>query len=101
MLRNQKGFTLGELMIAITIIFGLLIVGYIFLLRTICMGNFWFTEDGVLREIKINHPVVTEVLKSTKNIFSKSVIVVKEGGEIKNYCLDSDVFFNYEVFDCK
>lgn len=94
----NKGFTLVELLIVIWMIF--LIVGVIGfgLIGAVCMGNEWFTTDGVLRQIRVSNPQATEVVTYNRSVFSKSTVTVKlSSGETKIYLLDSDVLFNYVV----
>lgn len=98
MLKRNRGFTLIELLLVIVcvLIIGVWILG----IKIICQGNFWFSEEGALREFKIDHPAVTEIIKTKRHVFDKSVITVKENGETRDYCLDSDVLWNYEFSKC-
>lgn len=101
MLKRNDGFTLVELMIVIAIIAVIVIGGYVIMLKTICQGNFWYSEDGILKELKIDHPQITEVLKTTRNVFDKSIILVMENGEKTEYCLDTNIMWNYEFSKCE
>jgi prepilin-type N-terminal cleavage/methylation domain-containing protein len=96
---SQKGFTLIELIIVGAILF--ILVGWLLVWRTILAGNYWFSEGGVLRELRADHPAVTEVIKSQRNIYADSVITVKEGEVRRDYCVDTNMLFNYEFSDCK
>ena len=98
MLKRNEGFTLIELLIVIVIV-GVLVV-WMLGAKVICQGNFWYSDDGVLRELKADHPKVTELLKTKRNVFAKSIITVKEGGVNHDYCLDTDVLWNYEFSEC-
>lgn len=81
--------------ICFTIIVGLGMVG------GIAMGNQWFTMDGVLAKIQLEHPNTVRVLDTERNIYGHSVItVLHEGGGWKKYCLDSNVLFNYTIVKC-
>jgi len=82
---------------------GLLIyaAGFIFVLKGLIEGNFWFTKQGVLQELKIDHPQITEVIKITRNVFGQSIFMVKENEQRHYYCLDTDVLFNYIFTECK
>lgn len=89
---NKSGYTLVEVLVVIVVIFVILGIGFV---KAICQGNFWFTEEGALRELRADHPKVTEIMKIERNIFSYSVITVREDGEARNYDLDSNALFNY------
>lgn len=99
MLKKKNGFTIIELIIIIIIF--LVFFGYFILIKTIGMGNFWYTQEGVLKELKIDHPHISKIFKTTRNVFDKSVIVVEENGKKITYLLDSDIFFNYDILACK
>ncbi len=98
MLRKNNGFTLVELLISM--VFVGIIVGWFLCYLVLGKGNFWYTEEGVLKELRVTRPNVTEIVKTQRNVFSKSVITVKEDGAIRDFCLDSDIFWNYEFSDC-
>lgn len=95
-MKNNKGFTLLELMIVIFILFGVLWGGVI---SAGLMGNQWYLESGVLRKIQLDHPAVTEIVDTQRNVWRHSVITVKENGVDKKYHLDADIFFNYEIVE--
>ena len=91
---KQKGFTLTELLIVIAVI---VIIGIVlFLGAGIFTGNFWYTNKSVLREIRIDHPGATHILKTERKIWNYSEILVQENNERTTYYLDSDIFWNYE-----
>jgi prepilin-type N-terminal cleavage/methylation domain-containing protein len=98
MLKLNNGFTLIELLIVIAIV-GIL-GGYVLVIGIICKGNYWYSEDSALRELKADHPKVTEIIKSKRNVFRKSIITVKEYGVNHDYCLDTNVLWNYEFSEC-
>jgi len=75
-------------------------LGYYVVIGCVFKANFWFTEDGVLRELKVDRPLVTKILKTERHPIDKSVIVVEEDGQRYKYCLDSSVLFNYEFSEC-
>jgi len=98
-LKNNKGFTLIELIIVVVIMF--IVVGFfgIGVIGTGIMGNQWYTEAGTLRKIQLEHPAVTEILDTQRNVWSYSVITVKENGINKKYYLDSNILFNYKIHE--
>ncbi len=98
MLQKKDGYTLIELSITIVII--AFVIGLLSIFVIVCKGNFWYTEAGVLKELRIDHPGVIRVLKTKKNIFDESVITVKEGNETKDYCLDTSIMWNYKFVKC-
>lgn len=94
----KHGFTLIELIIILIIL--LVIVGGICfgVIGGVCMGNAWFTQEGVLKELQIqeqqNPP--TNILTYKRNIYKKSVITTElQNGERQDFLLDSNVMFNY------
>jgi len=87
---NRRGFTLIELLIFITIIALLVIFPLV-----IC-GNYWYTEAGVLQELQADHPEITKIVKTKRNIVSCSVITVEEAGKRQVYHLDTNIMTNYE-----
>ena len=93
-MKRQNGFTLIEMFIVfvfcVVIVFGFGFVG------GIIMGNQWYTEDSVLKELKVEHPNVEHVISTERNLYAKSKILVQEGGERATYLLDSDVLWNYK-----
>ena len=97
---NAKGFTFIELLMVIAMV---AIIGfYLVVARTICLGNQWFTSDGVLSKIQITETNAVSVATYQRNVFKKSVITVKmKDGSYKNFLLDSDILFNYALTDQK
>lgn len=100
MLKRNDGVTLVELLIVIAIV-AILMVCVIEIGVIMGPGNFWYSNDSVLRELRANHPKVTEVLKTKRNVFAKSVITVKEDGIDHDYCLDTNILWNYEFSECQ
>ena len=49
-LQNQKEFTHIKLLIVLTVAI------WIAIGLTALTGNFWFTDEGVLKELQTNHP---------------------------------------------
>ena len=99
MRKQNAGYTLVELIIVIAFIATAVATSVGFGL--IGSGNYWYTEGGVLKELQIDHPNVTEIVKTERNVFADSVIMVKEDGVLHNYCLNSNALFNYTLSDCK
>lgn len=62
------------------------------------MGNQWFTEQGVFREIKLINPEVTGVVGSTRNVYGQSIIKTQlKDGSRQDYLLGSNILFNYTI----
>jgi len=98
MLKRNGGFTLIELLIAVAVI-GIVVVGF-FGIGVVYHGNYWYSNDSVLQELKVDYPETTEVLKTKRNVFAKSVITVRENGVNRDFCLDTNVLQNYKFSDC-
>ncbi len=96
MKRGEKGFTLLELLIVVATIMvvSVVVVGGVY--GTLFTGNFWFTEDGVLRELRANHPEVVQIVHIQRNIWGYSIIETADGnGNRNSFQLDSNILFNY------
>lgn len=96
MLKRNGGFTLIELLFVLMLVLAVGVIGIGFLGH----GNFWYLESDVLKVLRADHPEVSEVLKTHRNVFAKSIVTVKEGAIIRDYCLDTDIFWNYEFSTC-
>lgn len=96
-LKNNKGFTLVELLIVIFIIGTVFVCAGV--IGTAIMGNQWYTETGVLRKIQLEHPAATEIIDTQRNVWRYSVITVREDAVNKKYYLDTNILFNYKVYE--
>jgi len=96
-IRKSKGFTLIELLLAIAVIVIIVIGVWVVGISGIIMGNFWFTEAGVLKKIQLQHSDVTRIVDVERSVWSYSAITVQDGEERKILYLDSDILFNYDV----
>lgn len=66
-------------------------------LGLIVCGNQWYTEEGVLRKIRMMEPN-TDTLTSERRVFAYSRITTRDkSGVIRDYELDSNVLFNYRL----
>lgn len=98
---TNQGFTLIELTVVIAFIAIIVIVGWVFAIKTVCQGNFWFDDESVFREIQIEHPDAARLLKSQRNIFDDSRILVEnKDGTRREHCLDTSIMWNYTFSDC-
>jgi prepilin-type N-terminal cleavage/methylation domain-containing protein len=98
---GSQGFTLIELLIVFGII-SIVVVG-IGMIGMGIKGNYWWTQTGVVSQLQEEYPDVEKMIvsKSERNIFRESRITVIQNGQPVTYCLDSDIFFDYQFTDCK
>ena len=94
---NEKGLTLADLIAGIFI----LVVAYLVISSALVKGNYWYSPEGVLRELKLDHPKVTTLLKTQRNVYSPSKIMVEEDSKRVTYCLDTDILWNYDFVPCE
>ncbi|MDP3769339.1 MAG: hypothetical protein Q8R40_00150 [bacterium] len=92
---NNRGVTVLEVLVC-TAVSGLTCALWV---GAVMMGNVWYTQEGVLQKIRLQHPETTEIVDTQRNIFAYSVITVKEGETVKKYYLDTDILFNYELHE--
>jgi len=98
---GSQGFTFIELLIVFGII-SIVVVG-IGMIGMGIKGNYWWTQTGVVSQLQEEHPGVEKMIvsKSERNIFRESRITVIQNGQPITYCLDSDIFFDYQFKECK
>lgn len=77
----------------VSLIISVLIVTTISL--TVVKGNFWYTKNSALEQLKNENPQIEKIVKSERRIWRKSVITVEENGKIKTFLLDTNVLWNY------
>ncbi|MBI3633967.1 MAG: prepilin-type N-terminal cleavage/methylation domain-containing protein [Candidatus Vogelbacteria bacterium] len=98
-IRNRKGFTVLELLIVV-VIFTVIAISTIWLVVVpfIAKGNCWFTQEGLIREIRFNHPEAEIIVKTETHFTDLSTITVQNNdGSRDKYTLDSDILFNYDL----
>lgn len=65
-------------------------------------ANVWYTESGALKAIQLTHQYYGPVLHTERHFFDLSRIIVRSAAdEMETLCLDTDLFFNYQVKACK
>lgn|GEM_PF-4347454 len=97
--KMRKGFTLVELIIVLALV---CTIACFFLIIPLCRSNIWFSEVGVAEQLSQERRIKVEVIKVQRKFFSHSEVTVRvnEASEITVFCLDTDLFFNYEIVDC-
>jgi len=94
--RRNKAFTLIELLNVVALVAIILAMAMIF--AVVCMGNFYVTESGVLKEIQILDPEVTEVMTYHASVQKPSIFRVKKrDGAIAQFAVESNILFNYRI----
>ncbi len=93
-MRGERGFTLIELMI-VFVATGV-IVGVVSACCALCAGNFWYSEQGVLRALQSDHPNITKVELIERHVYDYSIVVAKQGDQEMMFFLDSNMLFNYK-----
>lgn len=84
-------------------IFGILIftfgvLGYLALFA----GNQWYSDESVLKSLKLHKPGVIEVVSLERNIFRKSLLHIKfQDLSRERVLLDSNILMNYHFSDVK
>jgi hypothetical protein len=93
---NPNKVSIGEVLI---VVFFFVLIGFCgAIVVTVCTGNMWFFEKGVLKELQVDHPRVTEIITTRREVFKRSVIIVEENEQRRTYYLDTSILFNYEFF---
>jgi len=95
---RQKGFTLIELLVVVVVLV-IIVCGLGFgIIGAGMMGNHWFTEEGVLRDLQVDHPEVVKILRSKTHIYGYSEILAgNRDGSHSTYTLDTNILYNYEL----
>lgn len=88
----------GLVLIALILFMYILVI--IFLLIGI-QGNQYYTEKGFVEEMMVLEPKIVEVTKiRTSYISPTQAEAVLSDGTRHIYCLNSDVLYRYNVYDC-
>jgi len=99
-LRDQQGMTVVKVMCVLVVV--LIGIGYVLLFKTVLAGNFWYTEEGVLRELRLDNPEIEKILSTERLAWSHSVITVADSeGRRRIFTLDTNVLFNYTLQEIK
>jgi len=95
---NQRGFTVIELLVVIVVVVMICFAGILAL--AVSSGNFWYTEDGVLRSLKARDMVSQNatILETRRHVFDYTDIYVYEPSTDEKlvFYLDSDILFDYD-----
>jgi len=97
----QRAFTLMELLIVVAIVAVLVLAVGVLGIGVIASGNEWYGEESAMRQLTAEQPTVDKLIKTERNVFAYSVFyVVNKDGKSEQWCLDSNVLFNYEFAKC-
>lgn len=96
--KANKGVTLLQVLLGMVAVFAVTILLFAGVYGTLMTGNFWFTEEGVLKEIRLNEPAAKTVLTSKRAVWDDSEVTVElEDGSRKVFRFGSNMLFNYEI----
>jgi hypothetical protein len=97
-LTSSRGVTLIEILLGLALVAVIVTVFGFGLLGGVIMGNEWYSEAGVLKAIRVDHPEAKTVLISNRCFYKKSEFVVEgEDGRRAKYYLDSNILFSYDI----
>ena len=100
-MRDNKGYTLVEVMIVVQIcaILCLVFVPVI----AVTMGNFYFTDDSIMKKVQRDYPDALEVYDTNRHVFAYSEAIVlfpkdENGKDVyKVFLVDSCITFAMTV----
>lgn len=71
-----------------------------FLLIALFMGNFWINKESLRAELENEYGVIQK-MKVYTNTYSDSKITIFVKNKEHSLCIDSDIFFDYEIRYCE
>lgn len=85
---------MAGLVIGLTIVFSFTYGG-------LC-GNQYFKTNELINTLHAKFPDIVSVKRIERNIFfhSRAIVLLKDG-TVKTYCIDSNILFSYDLFDCE
>lgn len=91
---GQLGATLFEFGIVL-----FLVIAFCIAVPTCLMGNMWYTDKGVLSDIRAGDPSVISIVKTQRNVWRCSKIYVEKCDRKRVlYELDSNILFSYSAY---
>ena len=92
---REGGYTVTELLDVVAELTGFFIWIVVPILL-LTMGNFWFTDAGVLGALQVDYPASAKILKVERNVVGYSVITAEsKDGTRSVHLLDSNILYNY------
>lgn len=98
--RHSQGFTLIEFLI---LLFSVAIIALmITIMSAVLAGNFWFTEEGVLKKAQIHDKSLNSVIDVNRSVFSYSSVVLEDNeGNTRTFQVETNILFNCNVQEVK
>lgn len=88
-------FILG-IVLANLIIFGLIIT----LIIGLCVGNFWFNEDSLMKEAQASNIPVTRVVNMNRGFFNYGEVIFEDAdGNRLFYDVNTNIFWNTNLIE--
>jgi prepilin-type N-terminal cleavage/methylation domain-containing protein len=90
-----SGYTALELLVTLALVL-------IVVIACICpFSNVWYSTQGAMTVLRVDDPGA-QFVNNNRNVLQYSIITVKNAnGDKYNYCIDTNILFNYDINLCK
>jgi len=66
-----------------------------------CRGNHFGSEEGILKQLRKEHPKIEKIMSIERNFYDYSIVKVRESGEVKLYCLNTSILLDHKFSECQ